>query len=495
MGIKGLSKFLKNLFVAEKLSNFAGSTIGVDGLSWVYKGLYSMYLTENRPMKKVLSYYNKMLKLFKKHKIRPVIILDGQKLNIKNTASEIRKVDKKINEIRYKEYKKYDNDKYNIDKKIEVSVYTVDKEILDNLVVFLKNINVEVIVAPYESDSQLVYLEKINYIDYILTEDSDLIIYDAKRVLFKLTIFGNCEYFNKQEILNDLKKRKLSSDHVLKNFHIKTFFKLEQEFVIFSAIMAGCDYIQDIKNLGIKTAIELCYKNNNFINVISALFFLTRVKDNITADFLEKSIYCILTFTKQIVYDPIKNIVTRLDGSNDNNLKDKNLLTILHNYAGYFYDGILSHVNGNGVDTNNIDKEVITHYSDLYTTDYNNPIYCKKSMSQQSTNISDNEISVFNDSMSVLSQNSESSETNKYPPPLTIQINNLNVEVNYDNNTNYDQLFQEHLRAKLKTKKNELMSEINKKSKKITKLSKKVITNIKEYEKNYKLITAGSAVN
>ena len=34
---------------------------------------------------------------------------------------------------------------------------------------------VEYIIAPYEADAQLAYLDSINYIDIVCTEDSDLI--------------------------------------------------------------------------------------------------------------------------------------------------------------------------------------------------------------------------------------------------------------------------------------------------------------------------------
>jgi exonuclease-1 len=46
--------------------------------------------------------------------------------------------------------------------------------------------NVPYVVAPYEADAQLAYLERIGLADAILTEDSDLLVYGCKMVLFKL---------------------------------------------------------------------------------------------------------------------------------------------------------------------------------------------------------------------------------------------------------------------------------------------------------------------
>jgi 5'-3' exonuclease len=46
----------------------------------------------------------------------------------------------------------------------------------------LRGRHIEYIVAPYEADAQLAYLDKKNIIAAIITEDSDLIVYGCKRV-------------------------------------------------------------------------------------------------------------------------------------------------------------------------------------------------------------------------------------------------------------------------------------------------------------------------
>jgi exonuclease-1 len=48
----------------------------------------------------------------------------------------------------------------------------------------LREHGVECILAPFEADAQLCYLEKIGYIDVIMTKDSDLIAYGAHTVGF-----------------------------------------------------------------------------------------------------------------------------------------------------------------------------------------------------------------------------------------------------------------------------------------------------------------------
>lgn len=46
-------------------------------------------------------------------------------------------------------------------------------------------------MAPYEADAQLAYLEKEGIVDLVITEDSDLLVFGCKRVLFKMDDSGN----------------------------------------------------------------------------------------------------------------------------------------------------------------------------------------------------------------------------------------------------------------------------------------------------------------
>lgn len=56
----------------------------------------------------------------------------------------------------------------------------------------LKAENVQYVVAPYEADAQLAFLEDRGLVDGIVTEDSDLLVFGCKHVLFKLDSDGNC---------------------------------------------------------------------------------------------------------------------------------------------------------------------------------------------------------------------------------------------------------------------------------------------------------------
>jgi exonuclease-1 len=50
----------------------------------------------------------------------------------------------------------------------------------------LKIRGIKFIIAPYEADAQLAYLSRHGIVDIIITEDSDLLAFGAKKILYKL---------------------------------------------------------------------------------------------------------------------------------------------------------------------------------------------------------------------------------------------------------------------------------------------------------------------
>ena len=57
-------------------------------------------------------------------------------------------------------------------------------------------------VAPYEADAQLAYLSKIDYIQGVITEDSDLLVFGAANVLLKLSFNDDVDLIALDDILN-----------------------------------------------------------------------------------------------------------------------------------------------------------------------------------------------------------------------------------------------------------------------------------------------------
>jgi exonuclease-1 len=52
----------------------------------------------------------------------------------------------------------------------------------------LKRCGIEYVVAPYEADAQMAFLDKMGAVSAIVTEDSDMILFGCRRVFSKSII-------------------------------------------------------------------------------------------------------------------------------------------------------------------------------------------------------------------------------------------------------------------------------------------------------------------
>lgn len=67
-----------------------------------------------------------------------------------------------------------------------VDAIDISPDIAYRLIVELKKKGIQYVVAPYEADAQLAYLSREGIADVIITEDSDLMAFGAKKMLYKL---------------------------------------------------------------------------------------------------------------------------------------------------------------------------------------------------------------------------------------------------------------------------------------------------------------------
>ncbi len=106
----------------------------------------------------------------------------------------------------------------------------------------LKQQHVEYYVAPYEADAQLAYMYKTGRAQVVITEDSDLLIFGVKRVLFKMDKQGNGIEVD------------LSRLNEVEELNFKGF---TDDMLLTCCIVSGCDYLESIKGIGFKKAHKL----------------------------------------------------------------------------------------------------------------------------------------------------------------------------------------------------------------------------------------------
>lgn len=133
----------------------------------------------------------------------------------------------------------------------------VSPDVAYKLIEELKVRNIKFIVAPYEADAQLAYLSRQGIVDIIITEDSDLLAFGAKKILYKLDF----STFNGEEIC--LESIKDEPDTGFNSFTHSMFLT--------TCIMAGCDYLDQIKGVGMKLAQKVISKNKSFKKALAEL--------------------------------------------------------------------------------------------------------------------------------------------------------------------------------------------------------------------------------
>lgn len=172
----------------------------------------------------------------------------------------------------------------------------ITPEMASSLIQILKQMNVEYYVAPYEADAQLAYLYLTGRAHVVITEDSDLLIFGVKRVLFKMDKQGN-------GIEVDLSKLSEVEELNFKNF--------TGDMLLTTCIVSGCDYIDSIKGIGFKKAHKLVLEYGSDISKI--LKFIRREgKLLVPADYERTYEKALLTFKFQLVYCPTEKKLVHL---------------------------------------------------------------------------------------------------------------------------------------------------------------------------------------
>lgn len=166
----------------------------------------------------------------------------------------------------------------------------VTPEMARQLIEELKKHGVQYVVAPYEADAQLAYLERKGIITGILSEDSDLLVFGAKCLLTKLDQYGDCVEINR--------------DDFAACREISLVGWSDSEFRLM-AILSGCDYLTNIDKMGLKTAYRHVRKYKNIEKILRMLAF--DGKFHVPPDYLESFRKAEMTFLHQRVFCPILN--------------------------------------------------------------------------------------------------------------------------------------------------------------------------------------------
>ncbi|XP_052767199.1 exonuclease 1-like [Mya arenaria] len=300
MGIQGLLPFLKKIHQPVNVSQFAGCTVAIDAYCWLHKGAFSCAekLALGEKTDQYVYYCMKYINYLLSKNIKPIMVFDGchlpSKKNVEKTRREKREINRKKAAQFLREGKRAEAREC-LQRCIDIS-----PEMALQLMNTCRNNSVDCIVAPYEADAQLAYLNKIGVAQVIITEDSDLLLFGCERVLFKMDHAGNGVLIE-QRRLNEVME--IQPDHY-------TFDKFR-----YICILSGCDYLPSLPGIGLAKATKV-FKIARQAVVEQLLTKLsTYLKCNITVppEYIEGFKAADNTFLYQLVFDPLKRKLVPLN--------------------------------------------------------------------------------------------------------------------------------------------------------------------------------------
>lgn len=243
-----LKKKIKNISSINNFDQFIGKNIGIDLSLFIFKYLYN----NNNILEELI----KQIIFFNNLNITPYYVFDGsypeEKIKTINYRKNKKiKVNKKIN--RLKEIKNEFNKDFkiliekNIAKLSKRLIY-VNDDLINTIKLFFDYSNIIYFQFDYESDVVLSSLSKHNLIDYVISDDIDLIVYGTKYMLKDFS-FGNktCIIYSLDNILQEL--------------------NINNNQLIILNLLLGCDYNDKLKNININDIFNITYYYKKIENI------------------------------------------------------------------------------------------------------------------------------------------------------------------------------------------------------------------------------------
>lgn len=233
------------------------------------------------------------IRMLQHHGVVPYVVFDGDHLPSKASTERDRESRRAASRAKAEELSAQGNEAAAFEhyaKCVEIT-----PEMAFQLIKALKAQGVDYVVAPYEADAQLAYLERSGIIDATVTEDSDLLVFGCKRVLFKMDSDGHCI---------EIEQARLTACKTL------CFTGWTSDLFRQMAIMSGCDYLPSIQGMGLKNAHKLLQRYKSVKRALQAVRLegKMRVPPNYQVEFEQAE----KTFLHQTVWDPRTKSLTHL---------------------------------------------------------------------------------------------------------------------------------------------------------------------------------------
>jgi len=226
--------------------------------------------------------------------VKPIIVFDGCRLEMKGNTEAERRRNRREARDKAEEYLRQGNGLM-AQRKFSEAV-DITPQMAYEFIQLLKQQNVEYYVAPYEADAQLAYLYLTKRVHAVITEDSDLLIFGVKRVLFKMDKAGNGTEVDLERLAE------------VEELNFKHF---TDDMLLACCIVSGCDYLDSIKGVGFKKAHKLVMECGDDIQRILKLV-RREGKLTVPLDYEKDFEKALLTFKFQLVFSPTERKLVHL---------------------------------------------------------------------------------------------------------------------------------------------------------------------------------------
>lgn len=258
MGVSGLLPQLKPIQNPVSLARYQGETLAIDGYAWLHRSAHScaMELALNQPTDKYLQFFIKRITMLKHFGITPFFVFDGDSIQVKKDTEQ-KRADKR-HENREKAHALYAAG----DKRLAYDYFqkcvSITPEMAKCVIEYLQVNSIPYVVAPYEADAQMVYLEKEGLVHGIISEDSDLLVFGCRRLITKLNDNAECIEIDRRNF-SQLNSGKFPLG------------KLNEEQLISLVCLSGCDYTNGIPKVGLITAMKYVVKNRTMRQALAEI--------------------------------------------------------------------------------------------------------------------------------------------------------------------------------------------------------------------------------
>ena len=255
MGIKSLTQTIKkeapDAITHDNLYKLSGKKVAIDASLIIYQQLLTHQLFKNKKgeiTNHITGLFYKLTNYLSLN-IEVIFIFDGKPPDLKQSCVDERKKKAKAAKDKMDACE-------NIEKKNEFEKQSLrlTKDMIDNVKKLLDLMGISYIHMDVgEGEAIAAELCRIGYVDYVLTEDMDTLVYGSPKLI------RNC-------LDKSLKRKDIVSiidyDEMIKGMDLS-----EEQFVKF-CILCGCDYCSNIPKVGNTTALKLIKQYNTIEEIV-----------------------------------------------------------------------------------------------------------------------------------------------------------------------------------------------------------------------------------